>query len=98
MHNRISVMYGDTGKLQRSRLWLLLRVAALCRGGKLYLQAPGWRVSKKDRIDLDIAQLSNAQGLYTCPPLTRADQPFSCCLEVKEDMQVTRQVCIIVHP
>ena len=65
---------------------------AYCRGGKLYLQASGWRVAKKDRIDLDIATLKDAQGLYTCSPLSEGDQPFSCCLEVKEDMQVTRQV------
>ena len=49
-------------------------------------------MAKKDRIDLDIVKLGDAQGLYTCPPLTEGSQPFSCCLEVKEDMQVTRQV------
>ena len=67
-------------------------VSCMCRGGKLYLQASGWRVAKKDRIDLDITRLADAQGLYTCPPLEEGDKPFSCCLEVKEDMQVTRQV------
>ena len=49
-------------------------------------------MAKKDRIDLDIATLKDAQGLYSCSPLSEGDQPFSCCLEVKEDMQVTRQV------
>ena len=58
----------------------------------MYLQASGWRVAKKDLIDLDIAALGDAQGLYTCSGNTKADQSFSCCLEVKEDMQVTRQV------
>jgi hypothetical protein len=64
----------------------------LCRGGKLYLQAPGWRVAKKDRIDLDITRLDDAQGLYTCPPLGEGDKPFSCCLGVKMNTQITHQV------
>ena len=67
-----------------------------CRGGKLYLQASGWRVAKKDRIDLDIGSLKEAQGLYTCPPAVEGGKAFSCCLEVKEDMQVTRQVLSVL--
>ena len=69
----------------------LLSLSA-CRGGKLYLQASGWRVAKKDRIDLDIGSLKEAQGLYTCPPAVEGGKAFSCCLKVEEDMQVTRQV------
>ena len=65
------------------------------RGGKLYLQASGWRVAKKDRIDLDIGSLKETQGLYTCPPAVEGGKAFSCCLEVKEDMQVTRQVLAV---
>ncbi len=85
------VFSGD--KLRESVCIMLVSTDELCRGGKLYLQASGWRVAKKDRIDLDILTLKDARGLYTCSPLTAAEQPFSCCLDVKEDMQVTRQVC-----
>ena len=51
-------------------------------------------MAKKDRIDLDIAGLSDAQGLYTCPPVAESGKPFSCCMEVKQDMQIVRQVCL----
>ena len=66
-----------------------------CRGGKLYLQASGWRVAKKDRIDLELSSLKDAQGLYTCLPAVEGGKAFSCCLEVKEDMQITRQVFLV---
>ena len=74
--------------------------AALGRGGLMTMQAEGWRMAEKDRIDLDCARLRDAQGLITCPPASVGHKPFHCCLQVREEAHVLHQVrrrCIIVH-
>ena len=64
----------------------------------MYLQAQGWRVAKKDRIDLTCARLKDAQGLYTCPPSSVGHKPFHCSLQVREDAHVMHQVLLIALP
>ena len=57
----------------------------------MYMQAEGWRVAKKDRIDLACARLRDAQGLITCPPPSVGHKPFHACLQVHEEAHVLHQ-------
>ena len=61
-------------------------LAVHCRGGVMYMRAVDWKTSMKDKINLEGPKLKEKQGLYTCPPERPGDQPFHCCLEVKEDL------------
>ena len=51
----------------------------------MYVQAVGWQLARKDKIDLDSDTLHQKQGLYTCPPSTEGQKPFHCCLQVQEE-------------
>lgn len=51
----------------------------------MYVQAIGWQLARKDKIDLDSDTLHQKQGLYTCPPATEGQKPFHCCLQMKEE-------------
>jgi hypothetical protein len=51
----------------------------------MYVQAVGWQLARKDKIDLDSDTLHQKQGLYTCPPTTDGQKPFHCCLQVQEE-------------
>lgn len=52
----------------------------------MYLRAMDYKMGMKDKIDLEGSKLREKQGLYTCPPEQEGDQPFHCCLEVKEEL------------
>ena len=52
----------------------------------MYVKAIGWKVAMKDKIDLQGSKLKEKQGMYTCPPEKSEQQPFHCCLEVKEEL------------
>ena len=55
------------------------------RDALMYVQAVGWQLARKDKIDLDSDTLHQKQGLYTCPPSTEGQKPFHCCLQVQEE-------------
>lgn len=63
----------------------------------MYVQAMGWQLARKDKIDLDCETLHQKQGLYTCPPTTEGQKPFHCCLQMREEpINVRSWLC--THP
>jgi hypothetical protein len=75
------------------------RLYRVGRGGLMYLQACGWQVGKKDKIDLEGSKLKEKEGLYTCPPIAIGQKPFHCCLKVREELiKVTHLPCILYPP
>jgi hypothetical protein len=76
--------------------WLNL-VLCCCRDALMYVQAVGWQLARKDKIDLDSDTLHQKQGLYTCPPTTDGQKPFHCCLQVQEEpINVRRSVMHVI--
>ena len=51
----------------------------------MYVQAAGWALARKDKIDLESATLMEKQGLYTCPAVHAGQKPFHCCLQIKQE-------------
>jgi hypothetical protein len=68
----------------------------------MYVQAVGWQLARKDKIDLDGATLHQKAGLYTCPPTVDGQKPFHCCLQIREEpinvrTRFTRRALLLVR-
>lgn len=59
--------------------------ADMHRDALMYVQAVGWQLARKDKIDLDSETLHQKQGVYTCPPTAEGQKPFHCCLQMREE-------------
>ncbi len=73
-------------------------VIVWCRGSLMYVQAVGWELARKDKIDLEAGNLREKAGLYTCPPTLAGQKPFHCTLNIKEEPINVRALMTVECP
>ena len=64
----------------------------------MYVQALGWALARKDKIDLESSTLMEKQGLYTCPAVHAGQKPFHCCLQIKQEPINVRLITVHHNP
>ena len=64
----------------------------------MYVQAVGWQLARKDKIDLDGATLYQKAGMYTCPATVEGQKAFHCCLQIREEpINVSARLILIAR-